>query len=36
GYGTAAHIAAIRRQGPTPEHRRSFIRKFLQETESVS
>ena len=36
GYGTAAHIAALRQQGPTPEHRRSFIRKFLQETESVS
>lgn len=25
GYGTAEHIAALRRYGPTPQHRRSFI-----------
>ena len=24
GYGTAAHLAALRRQGATPQHRRSF------------
>jgi len=36
GYGTAAHIEAIRKHGPTPEHRMSFIQKFLQETERVS
>ncbi len=24
GYGTAAHLAAIKRLGITPEHRRSF------------
>lgn len=24
GYGTAAHLAALRRLGPSPEHRRSF------------
>ena len=24
GYGTAGHLAALRRLGPTPEHRRSF------------
>jgi len=24
GYGTALHMAALRRLGPTPEHRRSF------------
>ena len=24
GYGTAAHLDALRRQGPTPHHRRSF------------
>jgi len=24
GYGTAQHLAALRRFGPTPEHRRSF------------
>lgn len=31
GYGTAEHIDALRRFGPTPEHRHSFIRKFLEE-----
>ena len=29
GYGSAEHIAAIRELGPTPIHRRSFIRNFL-------
>jgi ribonuclease HII len=24
GYGTAAHLAALQRHGPCPEHRRSF------------
>lgn len=24
GYGTAAHLAALRRHGPTPAHRKSF------------
>ena len=28
GYGTAAHIQAIREFGPCPMHRRTFIRKF--------
>ena len=28
GYGTAAHIAALRAHGPTPEHRKTFIQKF--------
>lgn len=32
GYGTAEHIGAIRRYGATPEHRRSFITKFLEES----
>ena len=31
GYGTAEHIDALHRFGPTPEHRHSFIRKFLEE-----
>lgn len=31
GYGTAQHIAAIREYGPCPEHRMSFIQKFLPE-----
>ena len=29
GYGTAEHIEALKKYGPTPEHRRSFITKFL-------
>ena len=29
GYGTAAHIAAIREFGPCPLHRMSFIGKFV-------
>ncbi len=29
GYGTAEHIAAIRQYGPCPEHRMTFIGKFL-------
>lgn len=29
GYGTAAHIAAIREYGPCPIHRRSFITRFI-------
>lgn len=28
GYGTATHLAAIRKKGPTPAHRMSFL-KFL-------
>lgn len=31
GYGTAAHRQAILRLGPTPLHRRSFLRKLLGE-----
>ena len=29
GYGTAEHIAALKRYGPCPEHRRSFIQGIL-------
>lgn len=29
GYGTAEHISALRKVGPTPIHRRSFIRNFV-------
>lgn len=29
GYGTTEHIAALKRIGPCPEHRRSFIGHFL-------
>ena len=31
GYGTAAHIAAIREYGPCPIHRRTFIKHFTDE-----
>lgn len=30
GYGTAAHIAALKEYGPTPIHRRTFITHFVQ------
>ena len=29
GYGAAAHIEALRKYGPTPIHRRSFIKNFV-------
>ncbi len=29
GYGTRTHIEAIRKFGPSPIHRRSFIGNFL-------
>ena len=29
GYGTAEHIAALKKYGPCPEHRRSFIQGIL-------
>ena len=29
GYGTAAHIEALGKYGPTPIHRMSFIQKFI-------
>lgn len=32
GYGTAAHIAALRKYGPCPIHRRSFIHSFVSES----
>ncbi len=31
GYGTAEHIAALKKYGPCPIHRRSFIGHFVQE-----
>ncbi len=33
GYGTAAHIEALKKYGPTPIHRRSFIGHFVQEAD---
>lgn len=29
GYGTAEHIAALKKYGPSPIHRRSFIGHFV-------
>ena len=29
GYGTPEHIAALKKYGPCPEHRRTFIRSIL-------
>ena len=29
GYGTAAHIKAIKEYGPCPIHRRTFIKDFI-------
>ncbi len=31
GYGAKAHIEAIKKFGPTPIHRRSFIGNFVSE-----
>lgn len=31
GYGTAAHYEALRKYGPCPVHRMSFLRKFFEE-----
>lgn len=31
GYGSAAHIEALQKYGPTPIHRRSFIRNFVKD-----
>ena len=33
GYGTAEHIAALKKYGPCPEHRRSFIGRILGDHE---
>lgn len=30
GYGAAVHIEALKKYGPTPIHRRSFIRNFME------
>lgn len=31
GYGTRAHIEALKKLGPTPIHRRSFIGKYIEQ-----
>lgn len=30
GYGSASHIAALKKYGPSPIHRRSFIKNFVE------
>lgn len=35
GYGTAAHMEAIERYGMLPIHRRSFLKKFLEQQEEI-
>lgn len=37
GYGTAKHLAALRKLGPCPEHRRTFgpVRKLLTNTSTL-
>lgn len=35
GYGTAAHIKAIKEHGPTNQHRHSFISHMLTKTETL-
>lgn len=34
GYGTAAHIQALKEHGPCPIHRKTFIGKFVEEKQS--
>lgn len=33
GYGTSSHVKALHKHGPSPIHRRSFVRKILQQEE---
>lgn len=35
GYGTAAHIAAIKEHGPSPYHRRSFLTRVLPSADAA-
>ena len=34
GYGTAQHVAAIRKYGPSPIHRMTFIQNMIDVRES--
>lgn len=36
GYGTPAHLLAIRKHGPTPIHRRSFLGNLLGDLQSTA
>ncbi len=35
GYGTAEHTAALKEYGPCPIHRKTFIKKFVGETDNI-
>lgn len=35
GYGTKAHIEGLRKLGPTPIHRRSFIHKYISQEDGM-
>lgn len=35
GYGSAEHVAALKKCGPTPIHRQSFIKNFLQGNQAL-
>ena len=35
GYGTAAHIQALKDHGPCPIHRKTFIKKFISQEEKI-
>jgi len=34
GYGTKYHIETIKKHGPSPHHRKSFLKKIYSETQS--
>jgi ribonuclease HII len=35
GYGTAAHVAAIKKYGPCPIHRKSFLKKIFLQSDTL-
>lgn len=35
GYGTAAHIEALKNSGPTPIHRKTFIKNFVCDSSEI-
>lgn len=36
GYGVKSHIKAIRKHGPSPDHRKSFLRKILLDQDTTA
>ncbi|MCD7737085.1 MAG: ribonuclease HII [Lachnospiraceae bacterium] len=36
GYGSAAHIEALKKYGPSPIHRKTFIKNFIADTEDTA